>query len=89
MEMRRLTIEQNLAFWTSGYEDDRKHLVKMMERSQLPVSDPRYYPPRYLSDFAIALRIELQEQDKELCRLGVKVDSALPSIMRPYGQEFN
>lgn len=89
MEMRRLAIEQNLAFWTSGYEEDCQHLVEMMQRSQLPVTDPRYYPPGHLISFANDLSSLLKDQDKELRRLGVKEDSALPNILSSYGQEFN
>jgi hypothetical protein len=68
-EIRRLTLEDGCAFWSSGGEEDRLRCVEWMEQSRLPEGDPRHRkPPHALSEesFLAGLR---QVQAKELHRL--------------------
>jgi hypothetical protein len=45
LQVRRLASEQQVAFWTSGYEQDRLRLLSAIEHARLPPSDPRYKAP--------------------------------------------
>jgi hypothetical protein len=47
--MRELVIEQSCAFWTSGYEEDCKALMHVMQSSKLPVDSPAYLPPPHIA----------------------------------------
>jgi hypothetical protein len=66
IQMRQLTIEQRMAFWTSGYEADRLRLVETMKLAQLPVSDPRHLPPPHLTQLALQLKSCTQNQASRL-----------------------
>lgn len=68
-EIRRLTLEDGCAFWSSGGEEDRLRCVEWMELSRLPVGDPRHRkPPHVLSEESF-LTGRKQVQAKELHRL--------------------
>ncbi|MBI4557763.1 MAG: hypothetical protein HY706_09275 [Candidatus Hydrogenedentes bacterium] len=69
LQMRALTSEQRMAFWTSGYEADRLRLVKKMELARLPASDPRHSPPPHLRRFAGELAWLIKDQEAKLHRL--------------------
>lgn len=62
LQMRRLASEQRLAFWTSGYEEDRLRLLQSIERAQLPSSHPDYEAAPHQRQIAdeLARRIENQ-----------------------------
>lgn len=66
LEMRRLTSEQRMAFWISGYEADRLWLVESMELARLPSSDPRHAPPPHLRHFASELASRIKGQTSML-----------------------
>lgn len=58
-EMRRLTLEDGCAFWSSGGEEDRLRCVEWMGQFRLPETDPRHRkPPHVFSEqsFLAAIR---------------------------------
>jgi hypothetical protein len=68
-EMRRLTLEDGCAFWSSGGEEDRLRCVEWMEQSRLPEGDPRHRkPPHVLSEESSLAGLK-QRQSKELHRI--------------------
>jgi hypothetical protein len=68
-EMRRLTLEDGCAFWSSGGEEDRLRCVEWMEQSRLPEMDPSHRkPPHVLSEESYLTGLK-QVQAKELHRL--------------------
>lgn len=64
--MRRLTREQRMAFWTSGYDADRLRLLETMELARLPATDPRHVPPPHLRRFAGELAGRIKDQESKL-----------------------
>ena len=66
IQMRRLTSEQRMAFWTSGYEADRLRLVESMEHARLPTSDPRHASPPHLRRYAGELAWRIKDQESKL-----------------------
>jgi hypothetical protein len=46
--MDKLAAEQNLAFWSAGYNADQENLVEVIQRSKLPPTDPDYFEPPHL-----------------------------------------
>jgi hypothetical protein len=68
-EMRRLTLEDGCAFWSSGGEDDRLRCVEWMEQSRLPEIVSRHRkPPHVLSEESYLAGLK-EVQAKELHRL--------------------
>ena len=68
-EMRRLTMEDGCAFWSSGGDEDRVSCVEWMEQSRLPEMDPRHRkPPHVLSEESYLAGLK-EVQAKELHRL--------------------
>ena len=68
-QMRDLTVEQNLAFWTSGYESDQAELLEAMRRSRLPATDPGFQLPPHLQQLRGELRWKYRDQVKVLHRM--------------------
>lgn len=68
-EMRRLTLENGCAFWSSGGEEDRLRCVEWMEQSRLPEGDPRHRKPPHVHSEESFLSGLRQVQAKELHRL--------------------
>jgi len=66
LQMRRLASEQRLAFWTSGYEEDRLRLLQSMERAQLPLSHPGYEAAPHQRRIAGALAWCIKDQRSRL-----------------------
>jgi hypothetical protein len=66
LQIRRLTIEQRMAFWTSGYEADRLRLVENIELARLPASDPRHVAPPHLRRFADEVAWRIKDQTAKL-----------------------
>lgn len=69
LQMRKLVEQDQIAFWTSGYEPDRLRLVERIERSRLPTSDARYETPPHLLQFESTLNSALESQRRDLHRL--------------------
>lgn len=69
IEMRRLTLEDGCAFWSSGGEEDRLRCVEWMEKSRLPEGDPRHLKSPHVLSEESALAGRRQVQAKELHRL--------------------
>ena len=68
-EMRRLTLEDGCAFWSSGGEEDRFRCVEWMKQSRLPEMDPSHRkPPHVISERSFLEGLQ-QFQAKELHRL--------------------
>lgn len=68
-EMRRLTLESGLAFWSSGGEEDRLRCVEWMEQSRLPEGNARHRKPPHVLSEESSLAGLRQVQAKELHRL--------------------
>jgi hypothetical protein len=68
-QMRTLSIEQKIAFWTNGYEEDREHLVSAMEKSRLPSDDERFKVAPHVKTFERHANLSIKEQIKAMNRL--------------------
>jgi hypothetical protein len=55
LQMRHLASEHRLAFWTSGYEEDRLRLLQSMKRTELPPSHPDHQPAPHQARLACEL----------------------------------
>jgi hypothetical protein len=67
--MRKLTAQQQRAFWTTGYEEDRLRLLDVMHRCQLPADDPLHMIAPHIRDEQLAIQVERDIQVRELHRL--------------------
>jgi hypothetical protein len=47
--MDKLAAEQDLAFWSAGYNADRENLLNAIHRSKLAPGDPGYFEPPHLA----------------------------------------
>lgn len=67
--MRELVAQQRCAFWSSGYERDRAHLVEVMRRCQLPSDSPEFMLSPHLAHWRNALQFQRDWQVRELHQL--------------------
>ena len=68
-QMRDLTIRENRAFWTSGYESDRLKLAEAIRRASVPSDSPDYAPPPHLRSLRSQLESFWRQQAKTLHRV--------------------
>lgn len=69
LQMRKLASEHQMAFWISGYEEDRLRLVRCMERAQLPPSHPDHEAAPHLRQAREDLTRRINNQRTKLHRL--------------------
>jgi len=67
--MRELVLEQNRAFWLSGYPADQARLLDTMRCCALPVDHPEYRLAPHLSHYRSDMDFDLGLQLKEFHRL--------------------
>lgn len=64
-KMLELCIRDGCAFWTSGHENDRQHLIERMRRSRLPSEDPEYlqspHQQKLLAEQILRARFQLTD----------------------------
>lgn len=65
-KMRQLVLENGIAMWTSGYEQDRLRLVEDMRLAQLPESDPDYKPLPHRRRIAAEVNGYIEDQRARL-----------------------
>jgi hypothetical protein len=65
-QMREQVREEALAFWTSGYEQDRVRLVEAMRRACLAPNDPEHLSPPHIQSRQKNLKLLWQAQIKML-----------------------
>jgi hypothetical protein len=65
-QMRDLTKQDGVAFWTSGYEADRLRLEEAMRRSLLDGKNPEYDAPPHVKDRMTLLQQLWKHQLKTL-----------------------
>ncbi len=68
-QMRTLASDQKIAFWTTGYEEDRARLVSAMEKSRLPHDDERFKAAPHVEDFERRANLSINGQIKTMHRL--------------------
>lgn len=68
-QMRALAIEQKIAFWTTGGEEDRARLVSAMEKSRLSHDDERFKAAPHVEDFERYANLSNKWQIKAMHRL--------------------
>lgn len=67
--MRELAVQQRCAFWTSGYERDRLHLVEVMRRCRLPSDSPEFMLTPHIRHWRSALEFQRDWKVRELHQL--------------------
>lgn len=81
VKMRKLVCDKQLAFWITGYEEDRLRLLQRMERSQLSPSTPDYEPAPHIEQKAYELACGLESQRTKLYELA-QSGKMPPDLMR-------
>ena len=67
--MREIVVEQNRAFWVSGYPADQSLLLETMRRCALPVEHSEYRLAPHLSDYRVCMNSDLGLQGLQFHRL--------------------
>ncbi|MFO1488351.1 MAG: hypothetical protein U1F83_04875 [Verrucomicrobiota bacterium] len=68
-QMRELTIRNQCAFWTRGYESDRLKLMESMRRAFLPAGNPEFEPAPHIRSIKTQLKSIWRGQAKKLHRV--------------------
>lgn len=67
--MRELAVQQNRAFWSSGYEEDRVRLLDVMRRCQLSSDSPEFTLSPHIQRWRSALQLQYNLQIREFHQL--------------------